>query len=95
MRLQVREQASQVARLFDHRPGSFFDVHPHLIGYNAAQGGFAQSRRAMKKHMVQCLSAQLGSFDKYFEVLNDLSLSRKIIYLCGTDIIFELFISGG
>ncbi len=91
---QVGQQPGKVPRLFDHRPRSFLDIHTQLIGHDAGQRGFSQTRGAMEQHMIQCLPAQLGRFYEYLQIGDDLVLPGEINDLLRAYIIFELLLSG-
>jgi len=93
--LEVGEQTRQVAGFFDYRTGSFFNIHPQLIGYDPAQRGFTQTGRTMKQDMIQCLTPDFGRFDKDDQVLDQLRLAGEIINFTGTYRILKLFIRRG
>ena len=69
----------QIAGLFNSRPGSNADVYAHLSGDDTRQGGLAQTRRAVKQHMVQRLRAAAGSLNKNREVFLGLALSDILL----------------
>ena len=50
---QIGEQRGQIAGLLDGGAGGDADIDPHLVGNDAAEGGFAQAGRAVKQNVVQ------------------------------------------
>ena len=65
---KVGQQRGQVSRFFNGRAGGNADIDPHLIGNNIAQGGLAQSRRAVEQNVVQRFIAHLGCLDKHLQI---------------------------
>ena len=66
---QVGQDGGEVAGLFDHRPGSLADAHPHFIGDDMRQGGFSKTRRAEDQHMVERFATPTGSLDENAHLL--------------------------
>ena len=74
------DQAGKVGWFFYYGATGFFYGNTQFIGYNARQGSFTQSRRAMKKDMIQRLATHIGCLDKYAQVLDKFGLPGKILY---------------
>ena len=62
-RVQIGQQGSQVAGLFDGGAGSNPDIHSHLVGDDTGQGGFAQTGRTVEQGVVQRLISAPGRFN--------------------------------
>ena len=73
--VEVGEQGGQVPGLLNGRAGGDADVHPHLVGDDAGEGGLAQPRGAVEEDMVQGLVPELGRVDEHGEVLLGLFLA--------------------
>ena len=66
--VEVGEQRRQVPRLLNGGAGGDADVDPHLVGYDAREGGLAQARGAVEQDMVQGLTAHFGRLDEHLQV---------------------------
>ena len=86
--LQVGQQGRQVAGLFNGRAAGNADLHPHLLGHNAGQGGFAQARRAVKQHMVHRFAPAAGCFQINAKVLLHLFLAHIVLQGAGAKVVF-------
>ena len=62
--LQIGEQGRQIPRLLNGGAGGNTDIHPHLVGDDAGQGGFAQPRGAVKQYVIQGLPPHFGRLDE-------------------------------
>ena len=93
--LQRGEQSSQVAGLVEHRTGGGFNAHTQLVGDDVAEGGLAQTRRAVEQHMVQRLATVLGGTDEDLEVLHHLLLTGETVEPRGAQRAFYLFLLCG
>ena len=76
---QIIENRRDLARLLDGRSGGHLHVDAHLIGDNAGQGRLAQSRRAVKQHVIQGFSPGLGRLDIDFQIFLGLFLADIFI----------------
>ena len=72
---QIGQQGGQIPRLLNGRAGGDADMDPHLIGDDAAEGGLAQARRAVKKHMVQGLPPHFRGLDEDGQIFLGLLLA--------------------
>jgi hypothetical protein len=72
--LEVIKDRRHLSGLLDRRAGGDLHMDPHLIGYDTRQGCLAQSRRAVKQHMVQGLPSRLGRINIYLQIILDLFL---------------------
>ena len=77
--LEVGEQSRQIPRLFNGGAGGDTDLYPHLVGDDAAEGGFAQARGAMEQHVVQGFSPHFGRLDEHLQVGLGLGLADVLI----------------
>ena len=90
--LQIGQKRRQVPRLFDGGTGGNTDVHPHLVGDDAAEGGLAQARRAVEQHVVQGLRAHFGRLDENLQVSLGLLLSDILLQPLRSKRIFALIL---
>ena len=89
--LQVGQQARQVGRLVQHRPGGLADLHAHLVGENGGQRGLAQSGRPVEQHVVDVvLAAGLRRLDVELQLRLGLFLAGKLIETARTQRAVEL-----
>ena len=65
---QIGEQRGQIAGLLNGGAGGDADIDPHLVGNDAAEGGFTQAGRAVKQNVVQGLAPHFGGLDKDLQV---------------------------
>ena len=63
---QIGEQRGQIAGLLNGGAGGDADIDPHLVGNDAAEGGFAQAGRAVKQNVVQGLAPHFGGREPSF-----------------------------
>ena len=70
--LEIVQYGRHLSRLFNGRAAGHLHIGSHLIGNDTCQRGLAQSRRAVKQHMVQSLPSGLGCF--YIDVKGGLNL---------------------
>ena len=70
--LEVIQNGRHLPGLFNGRAAGDLHIGSHLIGNDAGQRGFAQTRRAVKQHMVQGLPPGLGCF--YIDVQGGFNL---------------------
>ncbi len=92
--IQIGEQGGQVPRLLDGRSGGDADVHPHLVGDDAAEGGFAQPRGAVEEHVVQGLAAHLGRLDEHLQIALGLLLADVLPQGLGPEGVLPLVLPG-
>ena len=76
--VQVGEDAHQVARLLQHRPGGHLDPDPHFRGEHHRQRGLAEPRRPVEEHVVERVAPPAGSRDRDRERLLDLCLADAL-----------------
>ena len=86
--LQIGQQGSEVAGLFDGRAAGDADLHPHLVGDDARQRGLAQARGAIEQDVIHGLAAPLGGFQIDFQVLLDLVLSDVVLQMLRAEAVF-------
>ena len=77
-RAQVSQNGRQVTGSLDRRAGRSLDIHTHLVGQDVRQGGLAQSRRAVKKHMLQWVAALACRRDQNVQIFFNLRLPNII-----------------
>jgi hypothetical protein len=88
-RVEVGQQAGQVARLVQHGTRRDAQLRPHLVGDDIRQRRLAQSRRSVQQHVVQRVAAHERRLDEDAEVLDDLVLSREVLELLRADPVLE------
>lgn len=76
-----RKYARKIARLVEHRPGGYFEIHPKLVGYDAGKGSLAETGRAVEKQMVESLVAKPCGRHKHFQILDNLVLTAERVEL--------------
>ena len=86
--LQIGEQGGKVTGLLDGRAAGDADLHPHLVGDDAGQGGLAQARRAVEQDVVHRFAAPLGGFQINFQVLFDFFLSDVVLQMLRAKAVF-------
>ena len=86
--LQVGQQGGQVPRLFDGRARGDPDLHPHLVGDDAGEGGLAQAGRAVEQDMVHRLAPAAGRLKVDLQVLLDLFLSDIVLEMLRAEVVF-------
>ena len=72
--LKVGQHGCQITRTFNNRPGCCPDIAAHFIGNNIGKGGFSQSGRTKKEHVVQGLRTALGGLNVDRNIIPDLLL---------------------
>ena len=77
-RFERSEDASEVARLVEHRSARNLEAHAQFVGYNVAKRCLAQSWGAVQQRVVERFAAVLRRLDEHFEVLHHLLLSAEI-----------------
>jgi hypothetical protein len=92
-RIEVRQQARQIARLVQNGAGGDFELGVHLVGDDVRQCGLAQSGRAVQQYVVKRIAAHEGRLDEDAQVFDDLLLSGEILQLLRADFIFEFEIA--
>ncbi len=73
----VGQQAGQVPWFIQHRPGGYFNAHPHFVGNDMGQGGLAQPGWSVKQHVVEGFVALRGSSHEDLQVLHHFKLPGK------------------
>ena len=77
--VKVCKDCRQVSRLFDCRAGCNADVHTKLICNYLGKCGFAQSGRAVEKHMVKWLLPLNCRLDIHLQIFLNLFLSDIVL----------------
>ncbi len=75
VRLQIRQQRCEIARLFDSGSRGYTDIHSHFIRDYARQRGLAKSGRSVQQNVIQTLAALFRRLDIYRHILLDLVLT--------------------
>jgi hypothetical protein len=57
--------------------------------------GLAQSGRAVKKHVIECITALASSLDEYVQVFDNLLLSAELLQLPGPERFFHQYFFAG
>ena len=78
-RVEVSEQAGQIARLVEHGARGDLELRPHLVSDDVGEGGLAQTRGAVQQHVVERFAAQFGRLHEYPQVGHYLVLPVEII----------------
>ena len=76
-RLQVGEQAGEVAGFFDGGAAGAFEIGAHALGDDVGEGGFAQAGRPAEEKVIEGLAAFFGGLDGDFEPFLDLGLAGE------------------
>ena len=72
---EIGEKRRQISGLFNGGAGGHPQIHAHLVGDDACQGGFSQTGRAVEQYMIQRLIAPAGSLNVDREVALGLLLA--------------------
>ena len=92
-RIEVGQQARQVARLVEHRPRRDAQLRPHFVGDDVREGRLAQSRGAVQQDVVERVAAHERRLDEDMEVFDDLVLPGEGFQLLRTYLVFEFEIA--
>ena len=76
---EVGEDADQVARLLDRRPGGGAHRHAHLVGDDVGERRLAEPGRAVQQHVIERLAALLRGRDRDLQVLADAILADVLV----------------
>ncbi len=77
--LEVGQQRGEIAGPLHHRPRSRPDVDAHFPGDDVGERGLAQSRRAMKQHMIEDVAAPARCRDRHPQIGLDLLLADVFV----------------
>jgi hypothetical protein len=75
---QVSQDSCEVAGAFDCRAGGGLDIDANLSCDNVRKAGLPKAGRAVKKGMVEWLTALTGGGDRNNQVFPDLVLTDEI-----------------
>ena len=78
-RLQVREDAGEIARLFDHRAGRRAHRDAELVGDHVGERRLAESRRPVEQRVIECFAALLRGADRHLQDLADAVLADVVV----------------
>ena len=78
VRFQRHQDACQIARLVEHRPGGGLKSDPQLVGYDVGEGGLAEPRRAMQQGVVEGLPSHAGCRHEYAQIVYNLRLTGEV-----------------
>ena len=92
-RIEVGQQARQVARLVEHRPRRDAQLRPHFVGDDVREGRLAQSRGAVQQDVVERVAAHERRLDEDMEVFDDLVLPGEGFQLLRADFVLEFEIA--
>ena len=92
VRLQTGQDACQVSGLVQHRTAGELESHAQLVGNDIAQGGLAQSWRAMKQRMVERLATITSCLHEDAKVVHHLLLSAEILKAQGAQGILKVLL---
>jgi hypothetical protein len=76
---EAGEDAGEVSGALECGAAGGDEVSPHLAGDDVGQGGFSQSRRPVKKHMIQRLPAGASGFYVHAEIWQKGAISDKFV----------------
>ena len=76
---QIGQDGGQISLLFNSGSRGGAQVDPHLIGNNACESGFAESRRAIEQNVVQGFLTHFRRFDVDLQILLGLLLADIIL----------------
>ena len=77
--LKAHEYSGEVAWLVEHGAACHLESDVELIGYDIAQCGLSESRRAMEKCMVEGLATHAGRLHEHAEVGHYLLLAAEVV----------------
>ncbi len=77
-RLQIHQQAHDVARTLQGWCAGDATAHTQLFGQHQSHGGFAQAWRAIKQHVIERFLAGAGGFHRNAQHLLELPLADVI-----------------
>ena len=92
-RIEVGQQARQVARLVEHRTRRDAQLRPHFVGDDVREGRLAQSRGAVQQDVVERVAAHERRLDEDMEVFDDLVLPGEGFQLLRADFVLEFEIA--
>ncbi len=78
-RLQVRQDAGQIAGLLDHRPRRGARRHAELVGDDVGERRLAQARRAVEQHVIERLAALARRRNRDRQVLAHAILADVVV----------------
>ena len=76
---EVRDDADQVARLLDRRPGGRAHRHAHLVADHVRERRLAEAGRTVQQHVIERLAALPRGGDRDVQVLADAVLPDVLV----------------
>ena len=76
--IEIGQQGSKIACLFDGRTGGDADVDTHLVGNDTGQGGLTQTGRAVQQGVIQRFTPAAGGLNVNGQVALGLFLTGII-----------------
>src|SRR5919199_4738125 len=80
-RVQIGEDAHEVALALQRRSGGADQRPSHFVGDDVGQSGLSETGRSVQQGMFEWLGALAGCFDRNAEVLDDVTLSSVAVFL--------------
>ena len=77
--LKVIQNGRHLSGFLDCRSGGHLHMSSHLIGNDSGQSSLTQTRRTVKKDVIQCIMPLFGSFYIYFECILGFFLTNVFI----------------
>ena len=78
-RLQVRQDAGEIAGLLDHRACRGADRHAQLVGDHVGERRLAEARGAVEQHVIERLAALARRGDRHLQVLAHAVLADVVV----------------
>ena len=94
-RLQIIENCGHLPRLFNGRAARHFHMRSHLIGNDSCQRRLSQSRRAVKKNMVERISSLFCRLDVDLQICLGLLLTDIIRKHLRSQALLNFFVLDG
>ena len=76
---EVRQDARQIARLLEHRPGGRAHGDAQLVADDVGERRLAETGRAVEQHVIERLAALRGRGDRHLQVLADAILADVVV----------------
>ncbi len=93
--IEVGQQRRKVALFFNGRAAGDAQIDVHFVGDDAREGGFAQTRRAVKQHMVKAFAAAQRRLNIDLKVFLDLILADIFAHHARTQRGFDVVVTRG
>ena len=78
-RAEIRDDADEIARLLDRRPGGRAHGDAHLVADHVGERRLAEAGRAVQQHVIERLAPLPCGRDRHVEVLADAILPDVLV----------------